>query len=60
MGSSHKALLLYTEDGCLEEKHLHGSEIVTFTLDYLFHLKKRADPSCINSPTLTPAMIIQT
>lgn len=47
MVRSHKVLLLYTENGGLEGKHL---------LCYL----KKADSSYVNPPPLTPTMLIQT
>lgn len=59
MGSSHKALLWYTENDGLEGKRLHDSELLTFIREYLHYLKK-ADSRFVNPPTLTPSMLIQT
>lgn len=39
-----KGFLFYSEDCGLEEKHLHNSELVTFIVEYLFHLKKEPTP----------------
>lgn len=57
MRCSHKALLLYTENGDLEEKHSQDTELLTFPC---FPYLKKADSNYVNPPTATPTMLIQT
>lgn len=40
MGYSHTALLLYTENGGLEENRFHDSELLTVIMEYLHYFKK--------------------
>lgn len=58
MGSPHKALQLYTENG-LKERHLQDSELIPFMMKHIHYLKK-ADSNYINPPILTPTKLIQT